>query len=494
MAEPLLVVLAVLGAAFLLHWAIGRASRRLPVLWARRRGLPGAAPEGVRRASALARVASRTVLWLAAAFLLSERSPALHGLREGALGLLRRSFTMTLFSADGRDWSLLDLMALPALVAGVWLAASLAVRGLRARILVPAGVEDGLQETLSLLLRYGLLFLGVVVLLTAWGVDLRSIAIGASVLGVGIGFGLQNIANNFVSGLLINLERPVRPGDFVHVGDFMGRVLRVGARSTQIRTTDRVTILVPNSRFLETEVVNWSHGDPLSRLHVAVGVAYGSDLERVRKALLEAASGHPQVVRDPRPQVWLRRFGESSLDFELLVWTRDPENQSALVSDLNFRVAEALARHGIQIPFPQRDLHLRSPALERVVGAWSRRTFRAEELDGEQPAGAGGDAPTGEAPVSRLPSPWSEAQLEALAARMAGPGGVEVRDRRHLLSTYPRCFVGQEAVSWLVEHEGLGRGEAVELGQRLVALGIVRHVLDEHGFHDGHFFYRFRSD
>jgi hypothetical protein len=201
------------------------------------------------------------------------------------------------------------------------------------------------------------------------------------------------------------------------------------------------------------------------------------------------------VLRDPRPEVQLRRFGESSLDFELLVWTADPPSQFVLQSDLNFRVEAALRRHGIQIPFPQRDLHLRSPALERVVAAFA---------DG--PAAATADArgngadPSPPLPVPPLaadehdPARWSEGRVAEVADRLRGAGGVEIRDRRHLLSTHPRSFVGSEAVDWLVRELGLTRGEAVALGRRLVAAGAIHHVLDEHDFRDGAYFYRFRAD
>jgi hypothetical protein len=363
-------------------------------------------------------------------------------------------------------------------------------------VLDAAGVESGTQETLSTLLRYALTVVGSVVVLQAWGVDLRSFAILASALGVGIGFGLQNIANDFVSGLLINAERPVRPGDFVRVGEFVGSVTKVGTRSTSILTLDRVTILVPNSRLLEGEVENWSHEDAVSRVHVPVAVAYGSDVQRVRHALLEVARGQRGVLREPRPEVQLLRLGESSLDFELLVWTADPRNRARLVSDLNLRIVSALRAAGIEIPFPQRDLHLRSPSLERALAAWTRRNL-PEALEGEAPARAEADAALdpNATDLSELgPEDWSDAELAAVAEKMRGPMGVPVEDRRYLLSVYRRCFVGSEAVDWLADHAGLTRSEAVTVGQRLVDLGRIRHVLAEHGFRDGHYFFRFRED
>src|SRR6185369_5160451 len=135
------------------------------------------------------------------------------------------------------------------------------------------------------------------------GIDVSSLTIVASVLGVGVGFGLQNIANNFGSGFLLTLERPIKPGDFVQIGELMGTVERIGARSTEVWTLDRVSIIVPNAHLLEKEVVNWSHGDPVSRIHVPVSIEYGADLRRARAAMLEAARTHRDVLRDPRPAV-----------------------------------------------------------------------------------------------------------------------------------------------------------------------------------------------
>jgi small-conductance mechanosensitive channel len=159
-------------------------------------------------------------------------------------------------------------------------------------------------------------------------------------------------------------ERPIQVGDFIEVGDLHGTVERIGARSTEIRTLDRVSIIVPNSRFLDSEVINWSHDNPLSRLHLPVGVAYGSDPHQIRSLLLETAAGHPKVLSSPPPQVFFKGFGDSALDFELLVWTAEPNKQFLLKSDLYFRLYEAFSQHQIEIPFPQQDLHLRSGRLE----------------------------------------------------------------------------------------------------------------------------------
>jgi len=474
--------LAALALAAALHVALGRAARRLPRWLAARRG--EAAGPGVRhgRAFAFGALVLRAGVWLAAAWLVSERFEPLMEARGWSLMLLVQALRSPLFTVNERAYSALDLVALPALLVALWLAVGLLVRGIRSRVLEAAGVESGLQETLAILLRYALTFVGGIVLLQGFGVDVRSLAIAASVLGVGIGFGLQNIANNFVSGVLLNLERPIRPGDFVQVGEHEGTVLRVGGRSTTIRTDDGVLILIPNSKFLETEVVNWNLGDPRSRIHLPVGVAYGSDPARVRRALLEAARGHPEVEADPRPQVQLVRFGESSLDFELLVWTRDPRDKNRLESDLNFRIEESLRQHALEVPFPQLDLRLRAPE------AGARTAPPAPLRPGQRIPGAEAE-PGGE----RGPDDWSDAEVAAAAKELAASGEIAIRARRHLLRTWPRAFVGREAVDWLVGRYGLTRAEAVELGERWVELGLVRHVLDEHGFRDGPLYYQLRE-
>jgi small-conductance mechanosensitive channel len=489
-----LTLLASLLAGGAAHFALRRSGRRLARALARLRGVVPAGPVATPRPLALAVVVLQTLAWLTAAWLATEQFPALRGARREAASLVAQSLTAPLFALGDRSFAVRDVLVLPLLVAAVWVGASVLAGFFRSQVLEAAGLESGTQETLSTLLRYGVTLVGTVVVLQAWGVDLRSFAILASALGVGIGFGLQNIANNFVSGVLINAERPVRPGDFVRVGEFVGSVTRVGARSTSILTLDRVTILVPNSRLLEGEVENWSHDDAVSRVHVPVGVAYGSDVQRVRHALLEVARGQRGVLRDPRPEVQLLRLGESSLDFELLVWTGDPRNRARLVSDLNLGILSALRVSGIQIPFPQRELHLRSPSLERAVSAWTRRS-PPEALEEKAPATAPADVePNAFDPSELGPDEWSDVELAAVAEKMRGPMGVPIDDRRHLLSVYRRCFVGSEAVDWLADHSGLTRSEAVTVGQRLVDLGRIRHVLSEHGFRDGHFFFRFRED
>jgi small-conductance mechanosensitive channel len=492
-----LLALALLAAAGLSNYAIARAARRLPRWLARRRGLPLGPDVPGARAALIAAVFAQIALWVFVAARLALLFPPVERALGSARAAVARGLMLPLATVGERSYSALDLLMLPLAVLAVWLVVSVLVWLARRTVFAAAGLEEGAQEMFSGILRYALVLPALVIVLTAWGVDLRSLAILASVLGVGIGFGLQNIANNLVSGLLINFGRAVRPGDFVNVGAHAGTVLRVGARSTQIRTLDQVTVIVPNSQLLESEVVNWSHGDPTSRVHVRVGVAYGSEPGRVRRALFEAAAEHPAVLREPRPEVRLTGFGESSLDFELLVWTRDPRDQDRLRSDLNFRIAEQFARAGIAIPFPQHDVHLRSASLDRAIETWRRSLPAGSELPASEatpahPASSPALASAAGWHGGRLDD-WSEAELDALLARMCGEGGLAVGDHRHLFRVYRDCFIGRRAVDWLVEREGLSRTEAIAVGQRLVERGSIHHVLDEHGFRDGHFFYRFEG-
>ena len=306
----------------------------------------------------------------------------------------------------------LDLLLLILAIAALWWVAQLLSHLLKEHVLKPADVERSAQEMLSLVVRYGCFGFGVLVLLPVWGLNVSSIAIAASVLGVGIGLGVQNIANNFVSGLIVLLERPIRVGDFVALGDLVGTVERIGARATEVRTLDGLTIVVPNSRFLENEVINWSHGSPLSRIKVPVGVAYGSPVDKVRKSLLEAASTCPLVLDNPAPEVWFQEFADSALNFELLVWLHDPRHQFYLRSELNYRIYSALKRHGIEIPFPQRDLHVKSPELDRLAATLERRLGDGSFDRASPPTPERADDPRERGPIAQSGGPKPRHDLD----------------------------------------------------------------------------------
>lgn len=260
-------------------------------------------------------------------------------------------------------FSILDLLILVGLLLAIVVVSGIVTNFLRSRVLRLTGIDRGSREAISVLIKYSLIFIGTVVLLQIWGLDLSSLALIASALGVGVGLGLQGIVKDFSSGLVLVFERPIQVGEFVSFGDFQGTVERIGARSTEIRTLDQISIIVPNSRFLEQEVINWSHRNPVSRIRLPVGVAYSSDPTVVKEILIEVSSQHPQVLSTPPPLVFFKGFGDSSLDFELLIWIADPPKQLIITSDLYFAIEAALRKHNIEIPFPQRDLHVRSGQL-----------------------------------------------------------------------------------------------------------------------------------
>ena len=307
---------------------------------------------------------ARISVWVAAILYIADLFPDSRAISQQIRDVLISSFNAPILTIGKSSYSIINLSILGALLFGLILLVRAFIDIFKDRVLSIAGLNRGAQEAITVIVQYTLIFIGTLVLLQIWGLDLSSLTILASALSIGLGIGLQNIAKNFGSGLILVFERPIQVGDFIEVGDLNGTVERIGARSTEIRTLDRVSIIVPNSRFLDSEVINWSHGNPISRLHLPLGVAYGSDPQQVRTVLIEAASAHPKVLASPAPSLLFKGFGDSSLDFELLIWTAEPDKQFLLKSDLYFLIYEVLNQNQIEIPFPQRDLHLRSGKVE----------------------------------------------------------------------------------------------------------------------------------
>ncbi len=305
----------------------------------------------------------RAALLLFTTLYITDLFPQTRELSRKITSTIVGSLVSKLIPLGDTSYSVLDLFILFGLFTGVVVLAGTAKKVLRSRVLRLTGLSRGAQETVAQVVTYGMIFLGTIVVLQLWGLDLSSLTIFASVLGVGIGLGLQGIAKEFISGLVIIFERPIRVGDFVNVGELIGTVERISVRSTEIRTLDEVSIIIPNSRFLEGEVVNWTHHSPVSRLTVPVSVAYGSNLSMVRSALISAAKEHPDVLSEPAPRVFFKGFGDNSLDFNLLIWICEPPKQFRIKSDLYFRIEAILRHRKIEIPFPQRDLHVRSGSL-----------------------------------------------------------------------------------------------------------------------------------
>lgn len=229
------------------------------------------------------------------------------------------------------------------------------------RLLVRTRLDTGAQQAIGTITRYVILFVGLLIIFQTVGVDLTTLNVLAGAVGIGIGFGLQNIANNFISGLIILIERPIKVGDRVEVGDVEGDVISIGARSTTVRTNDSIAIIVPNSKFISENVINWSFGGEIVRFKIPVGVAYDSDVDLVTELLLKIADENEDVAKSPPPSVRLIELGQNALQFELRAWSREKLHRPGLfASNINYDIVRTFRQHGIEMPFPQRDLHIRS--------------------------------------------------------------------------------------------------------------------------------------
>lgn len=255
-------------------------------------------------------------------------------------------------------WTLLYISALVILL--FYLAGKL--RGWVAdRALARTRFDIGARQAVGSMVRYLVLFFGLLVIIQTAGIDLTSLTVLAGAVGIGVGFGLQNIVGNFISGLIIMFERPIKVGDRIVVDNIEGDVVDVGARSTVVLTNDNINIIVPNSKFITENVVNWKYNDAKVRFRIPVGVAYGSDARFVERLLLEVAQAEPDVLAEPAPVVRFLSFGDSALELELRVWSTNAVNRKGkLISALNFAIYDTFREHGVVIPFPQRDVHIRS--------------------------------------------------------------------------------------------------------------------------------------
>jgi small-conductance mechanosensitive channel len=236
------------------------------------------------------------------------------------------------------------------------------VRSVLSRQVYPRfGWDVGLTNALSALTHYTILFVGLLVGLHFVGISLSSLMLFLGIVGIGLGFGLRNVAENFISGLIILAERTVKAGDFVDIdGKVEGQVEAIRARSTIVVTRDNISLIIPNSELVGSRVTNWSHSDPKVRVGIPIGVVYGSDTDMVRKVLLDVAGRHGRVLKKPAPDVQFRAFGTSSLEFVLLIWIEEQYHRFRIASDLHFAIDKAFRKFRIEVAFPQMVLHLKS--------------------------------------------------------------------------------------------------------------------------------------
>ncbi len=430
-------------------------------------------------------------VWIWVLFYTSEVFPLVRTIRYQ----IYQTLDSNILSLGESEYSAIDLLLLLIFTIALWFIIRIFTVLLKQTILSKTGANRALQDVITIILQYILSFLAIIILWQIWGFDVSSLAILVSVLGVGIGFGLQNIANNFISGLIIVIERPIQIGDFIKVGDWQGKVQKIGSRSTVIKTMDKVSIIIPNSRFVENDVINWNYGDSVSRLRIPIGVAYGSNMKKVRRALLEAVKSHPDVLLTPRPQIWFKEFADSSLNFQVCVWIDEPSKQLQLISELNYRIAASLYRHEIEIPFPQRDLNLRSPKLDKAIEIWLEKQGISPDMqtkyDLEDMEVIEEDTNIF---LTDLEDKLTDEGIENLIIKIRGENGIKILDRRYRLNVYESCFIGQELVDWFIKNYDYEREEATELGQILIEKKIIHHVTDEHPFMDKYLFYRFYVD
>lgn len=229
------------------------------------------------------------------------------------------------------------------------------------QILVKANMDRGARNSIGLISRVMVMFIGSIFIIQSAGIDMSSLSLLAGALGVGIGFGLQNITDNFISGIIILFEKPIKVGDRIVVGDTEGDVINISVRATTILTNENVSIIVPNSEFISSRVINWSHNDRNIRFDIPVGVSYQEDPDEVREVLMKVADENEHVLKKPLPHVFFDEFGDNSLNFTLAIWTSTyTDKPRKLKTELYFEIFEKFKEKGIEIPFPQRDIYIKS--------------------------------------------------------------------------------------------------------------------------------------
>jgi len=229
------------------------------------------------------------------------------------------------------------------------------------QVLKKTQIAQGTKESIATIVKYVLILGGFFSILQTQGIDLSAFGVLAGAIGVGIGFGLQNITNNFISGLIILFEQPIKVGDRIEVGEVSGDVVQINARATTVVTNDNISVIVPNSQFIDSQVINWSHNDHRIRFNFPVGVSYKEDPAKIKKILIDVANANVGILQQPEPDVLFESYGDNSLNFNLRVWTSEYVNKpKVLKSQLYYAIFERFTLEKVEIPFPQRDIHLRS--------------------------------------------------------------------------------------------------------------------------------------
>jgi small-conductance mechanosensitive channel len=285
-------------------------------------------------------------------------------------GLITRWLNIPLFeigTAPVTLWTIVSLVVLFVLL--LWLTKKLK-NFIVLKLLANSRIDIGVRQATGSIVRYVILAIGFAVILQTVGIDLSTVTVLAGALGIGVGFGLQTITNNLVSGLILLFERPIKIGDRIEVGQVTGDVVDISARATTVITNDNIAIIIPNAEFIASTVTNWSYTTRDVRFNFPVRVSYREDPEAVRTLLLEIADSHPGVLKDRKPDVLFQEFGESSIHLIFRVWTRDYTDRPGMLrSELNYAISRRFREHGIEIPYPQHDIHIKDGSLTVVASA-----------------------------------------------------------------------------------------------------------------------------
>lgn len=349
----MIVVIVILLVAILIHGLLGRfwerqlRTKSLSFLFVNQLDEQGNTNQSLVRLLNLLLLIIRIILWVATALFISQQFPATYAISKYLTNALINMFTQPIIKLGNGRYSIPGLITLVLLIWGMSLTVQTLTNIVKLRILTITKMSRGEQEAIAVITKYFLITLGTIFLLQIWGIDLSSITIIASAFGVGIGLGFQEIAKNFASGLILLFERPMQVGDFVEIGIYKGVVEKIGARSTVIRNADHISIIVPNSRFLQNELINWTNNDAILGIRLTVAVSEQHDPEQIKKLLLQAAQEVSQVLRQPPPMALFHGFADNLLNFELQVWIAHPSQQALVKSDVFFAIDRIFRRENI---------------------------------------------------------------------------------------------------------------------------------------------------
>lgn len=281
---------------------------------------------------------------------------------ESLLSHLKELLAYPLFVTEKSQITVLTVILFVTLIIVLFSLSNFLQRFIQKKILKYTKIESGAQQSVATIFKYAFVALGLVLIIQNTGIDLSAFSMLAGAVGIGVGFGLQNVVNNFIAGIIILFERPIKIGDRIEINKIEGTVKHIGARSTHVLTNNNITIIVPNSKFITENIVNWTLAERLVRFQIPVTVAYGTDFESVEKLLLKSVAENPNVLKFPEPGVRFLNFGENGIELELRAWSSTQvDRKGRLVSSINASIYKIFMEEGVKIPAPQREVSLKNP-------------------------------------------------------------------------------------------------------------------------------------